>query len=361
MRKALVALSATCVVVLGLAGCATEVDAPAPSGPSGAAGDYFAALASGDPAEKAQAQGFASPNSSADSHVTNQIARMESLVADGILTSMELEPVYQEDEVLLCFEGHNRPDVVAENFCFIYSNLVVEEGLLADFEVRGEPLEGQLALRYFEAIGASHPDLVGAASNFAVEGSLADLYTLTQVAYKQATLDGGSLDTRSRDILFENGHISVCDRGWDKPDSDRRDFCNDYSEFVIEGDRLVNFTAGDTPLDGRILVGDGQERAFGDFATVKPLISYESIRGNLIVIVEITSTNPEFSTPYGATYLSADGRPIEATTSYGPRDLKPGRQANTAYVFAGGSLGGDLELMDYYWPAGDIEVSVPVK
>lgn len=361
MRNKIIAIGASCAVVFGIAGCATEGEPTAPSGPSGAAGDYFVSLASGDAAEKAQAPTFAVPNSNADSHATNQIARMDSLLNDGILDSVELEVVYADDDVLLCFDGHDQPNVAPENFCFIYSNLVVEEGLLAGFEVRGEPLEGQVALRYFEAIVAPLPDSINAASNFAVDDSLADLYTLTQVAYAQATLDGGSLDTRSRDIVFENSQISLCERGWDKPDADRRDFCLDFSEFVLEGDRLVNFTAGDRPLDGRILVGDGEERAFGNVATVKPLVSYESIRGNLIVIVEFTSTDPEFQLPYGATYLAANGRPVDLTTRYGPRDLKPGRQANLAYVFAGASLGGDLELMEYSWNYGELEVSIPVK
>lgn len=361
MRNKIIAIGASCAVVFGIAGCSTEGEPTAPSGPSGAAGDYFVSLASGDSAEKAQAPTLAVPNSNAESHATNQIARMGSLLNDGILDSVELEVVYADEDVLLCFNGHEQPNVAPENFCFIYSNLVVEEGLLADFEVRGEPLEGQIALRYFEAIAAPHPDSISQASDFAVEGSLADIYTLSQVASTQATLDGGSYVTRAQDVVFESNHISLCQRGWNKPDSDRRDFCVDYSEFVLEGDRLVNFTAGDRPLDGRILVHDGEERVFGDFATVKALVSYESTRGDLIVVVEFTSTNSEFSAPYGATYLAANGRPIAVTTRYGPQELKPGRQANLAYVFAGASLGGDLELSQYTWPYGDVELSIPVK
>jgi len=360
MSRRLLAAGSIFVLIALVAACATETESePEPKSLEGVAGEYLLALASGELDQKRIAREFTVPNSAADIHVVEQVARIESLRDDGVLDSLELDVVNASEETLLCFDGHDQPNVMAENFCFVYSNFVIEEGLVLSFDVRGEPLEGQVVLRYFSAIAEKRPELIRQASKFTVPDSAADTYLFALAAYQQAFLDGGSFDTTARDVLYENNEVSLCARGYKQADADRRDYCSDYYGFVFDGDRLVTFDSGGRALEGRVILGDGEVSDFGSGATFTRLVTYESELGAVIVVLEFTSKSSSFELPFRATYVGPDGRAMESGLyGAGPRDLKNGRTANAAYTFPGAQLGGTLELFAYgsFWDEMEVEI-----
>ncbi len=347
-KKGSVSLALVAGLLVSLAGCASA-DEPVETNqqPDEFISNYFNSLASGDPAQQILATEYALADSAAQRHVNQFISDMDIIVSEGIALSPELEVVYREEEVLLCFEGHDAPAASAEDFCFVYSDIASEGQLVTDFEVAGQAREGQVALRYFSALAGVQPETKSEAKNFAASGSLAEQYAAAQAIITQAQLDGGSLDTRPHDVLFEDGVISLCERGYKNPNADRRDFCTDYANFIFEGNKIVNFDAGDRALDGRILLGGGPEASFGGQANMTRLLSFESSNGHLVIVVEFTSTTGNFEMPYLATYVGDSGRPVEMAFTYGPRQLKADRTANLAFFFAGAAPGGSVELLGY--------------
>jgi hypothetical protein len=311
---------------------------------------FFDSLSAADSSEQQGAKEFSGVGSFAAGFVDSHIALMSSLVDANIIDSAALEAVYTEGEARLCFPGHDTPDVDPENFCFIFSDFVVDEGVLDGFQVFGEPVSGQVALRYFSSLSPTHPRELEEAKTFATAGSPAFDYVTALAAIAQAELDGGSLDTRPLDVLFFGDRISLCQRGHSSPTVDPRDFCTEYTNVEVEGNSVTRFDAGDRSIDGLISLGNGSEESFAGQASMKRVVSFETSKRHLIVVVEFTSTSQTFEIPFSTTYIGPDGRGQEFTNIYGPRQLKNGRSANVAFIFAGAQPGGSLELVgfDYF-------------
>lgn len=83
------------------------------------------------------------------------------------------------------------------------------------------------------------------------------MYVIEQVAHTQALQDGGYLENVKQEVVIEGESVFLCDDGYDDKDADMADFCAEYSNLVFdEKDKIVSFDAGDSPLEGRIALGD---------------------------------------------------------------------------------------------------------
>lgn len=214
---------------------------------------------------------------------------------------------------------------------------------------------------YFSAINEVDPAAVLAAQEFAEPGSNADAYVIEQSANKQAQLDGGSLDKTESVVVYEQDQVLLCMDGYDLPEVDREDFCATYSEFVFEGDKLADFSAGGKPLKGRLALGNGDLTPIGDFGTARYISSYITIAGDLVIVVEINSTSGDLSLPWDATYLGTNGRQVAVSFTEGPGELAAGRVGNVAYNFSGASFGGTLELNFMDADYNDVPISIQTQ
>lgn len=237
------------------------------------------------------------------------------------------------------------------------SALALVVGLASCSAYPQETVEG-----YFTALSDVKPEQQLEATKYSAPGSLAEAYALEQSAHTQARLDGGNLDTAGGELFFERDEVHLCPPGTDAPRDERELFCSVYSEFEVQEGRLVNFHAGESSLEGRLAIGDGEVSLIGELGTAEYLASYVTISGDLVVILEITSQIDTLTIPsYDATYLSSSGRGIEVSYTDGPFELKRDRVANVAFAFSGGELGGVLELEFYDEDFNEISVAIQTK
>jgi hypothetical protein len=215
---------------------------------------------------------------------------------------------------------------------------------------------------YFSAIAAINPEDTLAATEFAVPGSNAEAYAIEQAANKQAQMDGGNLDQTKSELIFKSDMVIICPEGIDLKDPEQVEMCPSFSNLEFDGDKLVSFDAGGSPLEGRLVLGDGADIPIGDFGTAKYISSYVSMTGNLVIILEITSNTSELTaSTYDSIYLSATGRQVELSSWDGPDSLKQGRTGNVAYVFSGAEIGGNLEASFHDADYNDVTISIPTK
>lgn len=214
---------------------------------------------------------------------------------------------------------------------------------------------------YFSAINAVDPAAVLVAQEFAEPGSNADAYAIEQSANKQAQLDGGSLNKTESVVVYEQDQVLLCIDGYEDLEVDPEDFCATYNNFVFEDDKLVDFSAGGKPLQGRLALGNGDVTPIADIGTARYISSYITIAGDLVVVVEMTSTTAELSLPWDATYLGTNGRQVAVSFTEGPSELAPGRMGNVAYSFSGASFGGALELKFFDLDYNEVLISIQTQ
>jgi len=267
------------------------------------------------------------------------------------------------EEVSLCSDVAGQPDADREFFCFIYTDFQFSEGQLVDFSVSGDAIQGQILLNYFGAHALARPEQKIEAQNYAVAGSNAEAYAIQQSQITQAQLDGGDFDSSNTEVVVQGDEILNCYGNYDDPDVEVDDACYRFSDFSFEEEKLANFKAGDSLLDNRILLGDGEVLDVGGFGTIEILSAYESISGSLWITAEVVS-NTELLRIFGydAVYLLDNGRQIASPSRQGPGELKDGRRANVAFIFPGATLPGELEVSfdndDY--SADDVFLSIPI-
>jgi hypothetical protein len=230
-------------------------------------------------------------------------------------------------------------------------------GLLACSNGPSYPKE--TAEAYFGAIASRDPEATISAAEYAKPGSDAEAYAIEQAAHTQAMLDGGTLGNTPQEVVLEADEVQLCVAGYDEPGVDRADYCSIYSELVFEGEKLVTFDAGGEPLEGRIALGDEQITPIGSIGSAEYLASYITIAGELVVVMEISSSIDTLGLPYNAAYIAPNGRQVEVSFVDGPTELRQGRVGNVAYSFAGAAFGGELELEFYDADFNEIVITVP--
>lgn len=214
---------------------------------------------------------------------------------------------------------------------------------------------------YFSAINEIDPGAVLTAQEFAEPGSNADAYAIEQSANKQAQLDGGSLDKTESVVVYEQDQVLLCVEGYEDLEIDPEEICATYTDFVIKDEKLVDFSAGGKPLQGRLALGNGDLTPIGDIGTARYISSYITIAGDLVIVVEINSTSGDLSLPWDATYLGTNGRQVAVSFTEGPGELAAGRVGNVAYNFSGASFGGTLELNFMDADYNDVPISIQTQ
>ncbi|GAA1626129.1 hypothetical protein [Leucobacter chromiireducens] len=225
----------------------------------------------------------------------------------------------------------------------------------------GSPFPEEALQGYFAPLGEVGPADKSSSLEFAAPGSPAAMYATEQIAHAQAQQDGGSLGVESQETVIESESVFLCADGYDAEGAEKADFCYEYSNIVLdEDDKVVSFDADGKPLEGRIAVGDGTSVSVADVGSVTYVSSYETIGGELVVVVEIASNvDPLTIRSYEATYVTDDGRPTSAKTTDGPIELKSDRVANVAVWFPNVGLGGTLELQFMDAEYNNFEVEIP--
>lgn len=301
---------------------------------------------------------YVAPGSAAEQNILSVDSRLERGTTEGYLdrSTLEVTPILTRetddgelavDEITLCFEQREFEAIDLEDFCFLFSEFVVEDDVVVDFTLLGDPVHGQILLRYFNAILAGQPSAVLEAAKYVVPESPADLYITQQSQITQADVDTGAYNFYPYDVALEGGEILV-------------DYSTRFSDFVFDDDRLVNFRAGDTFLDGRIFFYDEESVPIGHDASIRLLSAYYSSSGTLNLTLEIKAGEKVLYVPFRATYQPAEGRAMDFVTSAMPFELSGGRVSNAYWTFAAAPVGGELQLKfnDDQW--NEISVSVPV-
>lgn len=372
MRTTLVAMST--VSLLFLAGCTPPEPPPELPSEDEVLSAYLNQVL-GEP-DLSDETGFeyVIPGSEAETLAAELASRLEAAEQDGVVSIENLvssveysEPLSEDEEpaleeVSLCFDSSEYPDAARESFCFLFSNPEFEEGQLAKVEVAGEPIEGQIILQYFGRHALAQPDERLAAKEFAASGSNAEKYAIQQSRAVQASLDGGTFDPTVSEPVWQGTDFYSCDPAHKQPDVLFEDVCASYSNFSFDENRLADFNAGPSPLEGRILVWDGEVYEIGDIGTFELLSAYVSIAGTLWVTAEVVSTTEELNIEsWQSVYLIEDGRQIANSGSDGPSELKEGRRAYMSLLFAGATIGGDLEVNFYDEDYDDVLVTIPIR
>jgi hypothetical protein len=215
---------------------------------------------------------------------------------------------------------------------------------------------------YFTAVLAPSPNEVRGALEFASAGSNAEAYAIYTSSYKQASQDGGLELDDSSETVFEGDVVLSCLPGFDEPDVDRDEYCVSFSNFEFEGDKLSNFYAGESSLDGRIALGSEEFTAIEGVGEARLVASYETISKDLAIVLELKSAMDDLSVPsYDALYLTSEGRQTEVNSVDGPSSLKTDRVANVFYLFTDASIGGTLELEFFDNDYNEVLVSFPTQ
>ena len=301
---------------------------------------------------------YVAPGSDVEEEIRGIDSRLERGTTEGYLdrSTLELTPILTREtedgelavaEISLCFEQPEFGAIDPKDFCYLFSDFVIEDNVVVDFTLQGNPIHGQVLLSYFTAISTGQPSAVLEAAQFVVPESLADKYVTQQSLVTQAEVDTGAFNFYPYDVALEEGVIVV-------------DYSTRFSDFVFDDDRLVNFRAGDTFLDDRIFLYDEESVPIGRDASIRLLSAYYGSSGTLNLTLEITAGERNLYVPWGATYQPTDGRAMDYVTSEVPFELSDGRVSNAYWTFAGAPVGGELQLKfnDDRW--NEISVSVPV-
>lgn len=368
MRRSLLAVSAVSVFVL--VGCTPSPELPSEE-------EVLTAYLNqvlGEP-DISDETGFeyVLPGSEAATLATELASRLEAAEQDSVISIENLvssveysEPASEDDdpvleEVSLCFDSSDHPDAAKENFCFLFDNFEFTEGQLTQLEVVGEPIHGQIIINYFSRHALAHPEGRLAATDFAGPGSNAEAYAIQQSQGAQARLDGGSFDSTGNELVWNEDGVYHCRPSYKNPDVLFEDACSPFSDFSFEGNRLVDFNAGPLPLEGRILVQEGEVLDIGDIGTFELLSAYVSIGGNLVITGEVVSTTEELTIDdWQSVYLIGDGRQIGNSGSWGPSKLKDGRRGYLSLIFSGATIGGDVEVNFYDEDYNDVLLTIPI-
>jgi len=334
---------------------------------------YFSVFDSSGTVEGSDPAVYVAPGSPAETYASELLTRLEQGETDGLFSRDELvlsfnysEPAEEGaepllEDVSLCFDSSDHPDSAREDFCFIHKDFEFSEGQLIGLQSEGDAIHGQIVLQYFGNHALAQPDDRIKAANYAVPGSNAEAYAIQQAQAAQASLDGGGFDSSVSELLYESGVLYSCYGNHRDPDALREDVCGDYSDFTFENDRLQNFNAGPSSLDGRIILGDGEIIPIGDIGTIEVLSAYETISGALLITAEIVSATETLNiSGWDSVYLGESGRQVESSGTLGPGELKDGRVGNVSYGFGGATFGCELELEFYDENYNDVFVSIPI-
>lgn len=216
------------------------------------------------------------------------------------------------------------------------------------------PTNEELA-EYFSAVAGSDPvELTRVATDLAAPNSNAYAYAVEQGAMIQALLDGG-YPRDAQGIKSIEGGFAVCPQAAATVD----ETCSEFTNLTYLDGRLADFDAGDSPLAGRITLGNGESIPLGDVATVTFLAAYRSISDAVYVIVEIRSNVDGLAVSYSSPYSAPSGRQSDASDVVGPRELGSGALANYAFVYEGAEFGGVVNLIAYDSNYDEVSAQIP--
>lgn len=215
---------------------------------------------------------------------------------------------------------------------------------------------------YFSAVLSPSPNEVLGALEFSSAGSYAEAYAIYFGSTKQASQDGGIALDDSSETIFEGDIVLSCTPGFDEPDVDRDDYCVSYSNFEFEGGKLSNFHAGDSSLEGRIVLGSEEFTVIEGVGEARLVAAYETISKDLAIVLELKSAMDDLMVPsYDALYITSEGRQTEVNSVDGPSSLKRDRVANVFYFFTDAEIGGTLDLEFFDPDFNDVFVSFPTQ
>jgi hypothetical protein len=307
----------------------------------------------------------------AETFASDLATRIDTAEADGLIEQSALkfslnysQPAVEGEEAVLedaslCLDATDYPEADQGYFCFVFTNFQYEGGQLVGFDTTGDPIHGQVILQYFGHHAMPQPADMAQAVNFAVVPSWAEWYALQQSYDTQTYLDGGNFYSDTDELVFRGETLFSCNPSYKKPDVLFEDACAAYSEFSFEGDRLLNFKAGDSLLDERIVLYDGEALPIGEIGSIKILSAYVTIAGDLVITAEVTSSTEELTISRSDSfYIGNNNRQIESSGMSGPVTLKNGRVGNVSYSFSGGTIGGDLEANFYDENYNDVSMAI---
>ena len=188
---------------------------------------------------------------------------------------------------------------------------------------------------YFEALGSTDPGIAGEAIEMAAPGSNAQAYAIYITAGIQSNRDAGYSNEPQTVKVIEGG-FALCYEGQGE------DGCSEYTNIQHEGDQIADFDAGGSPLAGRLSLGSGEAQALGSVGEATMVAAYKSIRGDVVVMFEVSSASDGmWITPI---YTAPDGRQSQVSGIAGPTELNAGAFANYTFTFEGAQFGGEVRV-----------------
>lgn len=194
--------------------------------------------------------------------------------------------------------------------------------------------------KYVKAIASEKVATLQEAKPLVEEGSAAAGYLEYLTHSVNAQIDGGVYvsDVAGKAKPIDGG-FEVCYLG--------EEDCNEYTNFVGEEGKIVDFDVSDKPVSQRLVMGDNQiDETFGG-ATVELVAAYmNAANSHLIISYNLQTGNEELDMPL-STYRSADGRQSQSEMDYGMYTLAPDSKSSYVAYFPGASLDGEVHL-DFY-------------
>ena len=122
--------------------------------------------------------------------------------------------------------------------------------------------------------------------------------------------------------------------------------CAYYSDFETEGGKIASFSANETSLNGRVVLGMGNPIKAGDLARVRFLSAYQSpFSDTLFINVEIKTSDQAVSTGIGsADYRRPNGRQVTTAGYEGDYEIGADSLVTNYMTFPGSEIGGELSF-----------------
>lgn len=189
---------------------------------------------------------------------------------------------------------------------------------------------------YFDQLATSTPEGAAKAVELAAPESNAAAYATYLRAAAQAHRDGGLAAERQKVSQTEDG-FSLC---FEATITENR--CSEYTNIVGADGLIADFDAGGVPLEGRIVLGNGESKSLDGLAQAEFLAAYKAISGYLVVVFDVTSESDGLFIE--ASYLAPDGRQSVPTDQSGPYNLASGAFSTMSFYFEGAEFGGTVSL-----------------
>lgn len=202
----------------------------------------------------------------------------------------------------------------------------------------------ETVLNYFQGIATNSLSSLDDSISLAVPGSLADSYATYLKALLQASIDGGTVDDYGKsDVKKVDGGYEYC---WGAGDDQN---CYTNSDVAGRDGKIANFSVNDSPLKGRLTMGNGSPAPVQGLDAQATFISaFEtSSRDRLVAVYSIKTGKDTAISGFDATYRSTEGRQSDASGMEGPQDLGRDSLANFALSFPNAKVGGTVTLNMY--------------